>query len=294
MVKCFLCPRDCGVDRSQGEIGCCAVTNLMAARAALHFWEEPILSGQKGSGAIFFSGCNLHCVFCQNQAISNGEAGKSISQERLTEICLELQAKEAHNINLVTGTHFTPQIAAAIRSAKEQGLRIPVIWNSSAYEKPETLRLLEGAVDIWLPDLKYISSQLSALYSHAANYFAVAKEAIQEMFRQCGPFQLGSDGMLKRGMIIRYLLLPGCVEDGKQVLRYVHETYGDAVFLSVMNQYTPLPHVANYPALNRKVTQAEYEELLDYAESLDIEYGFLQEGDAAEESFIPQFNGEGL
>lgn len=294
MAKCFLCPKDCGIDRSNGEIGCCGVGTLTAARAALHFWEEPVLSGDRGSGAIFFTGCNLQCVFCQNHNISQGVHGKEISRERLTEICLELQEKGAHNINLVTGTQFTPVIAGAVRMAKEQGLKIPVIWNSSAYEKPETLRLLEGVVDIWLPDMKYVSPVLSEKYSHAADYFSVAKEALREMYRQCGPFQIGEDGMMKRGMIVRYLLLPGCVEDGKAVLEYLYTTYGDDIFISIMNQYTPLPHVAAYPELNRKVTDEEYDEILDFAEELGIENGFIQEGGASEESFIPPFDEEGL
>ncbi len=296
MSDCTICPRKCHVNRLAGQVGFCGQTaELTAARAALHYWEEPCISGGTGSGAIFFSGCNLQCVFCQNHDIAIGKSGKIISSGRLTEIMLELQDKGAANINLVTGTHFIPQIALALSTAKSYGLSIPVVYNTSAYEEPVSLRLLEGLVDIYLPDLKYFSSGLSADCSHAADYFVKASAAIAEMFRQTGIPVLDPDtGLMRRGVIVRHLLLPGETKDSKKVLRYLHETYGNDIYVSIMNQYTPLEQVAQNPALNRKVTEEEYGRVLVFAERLGIEQGFYQEGETASESFIPAFDGEGL
>ncbi|MCM1541516.1 MAG: radical SAM protein [Blautia sp.] len=296
MSDCTLCPRMCHADRLAGQTGFCGQTaELTAARAALHYWEEPCISGDTGSGAVFFSGCNLQCVFCQNHNIALGKSGKNISIERLTEIFLELQDKGAANINLVTSTHFIPQIALALSSAKAQGLAIPVVYNTGSYEEAASLQLLEGLVDIYLPDLKYFSSELSAKYSHAADYFEKASAAIAEMYRQTGPPVVDArTGLMRRGVIVRHLLLPGETKDSKKVLRYLHETYGNDIYVSIMNQYTPLEHVAQIPALNRKVTEAEYDRALVFAERLGIEQGFYQEGGTASESFIPEFDGEGL
>lgn len=296
MSDCAICPRKCHVNRLAGQVGFCGQTaELTAARAALHYWEEPCISGITGSGAIFFSGCNLQCVFCQNHDIAIGKSGKIISSGRLTEIMLELQDKGAANINLVTGTHFIPQIALALSTAKSYGLSIPVVYNTSAYEEPVSLRLLEGLVDIYLPDLKYFSSELSTDCSHAADYFAKASAAIAEMFRQTSVPVLDPDtGLMRRGVIVRHLLLPGETKDSKKVLRYLHETYGNDIYVSIMNQYTPLEQVAQNPALNRKVTEEEYGRVLVFAERLGIEQGFYQEGETAVESFIPAFDGEGL
>lgn len=296
MSDCTICPRKCHVNRQAGQVGFCGQTaELAAARAALHYWEEPCISGSTGSGAIFFSGCNLQCVFCQNHDIAMGKNGKIISSRRLTEIMLELQDKGAANINLVTGTHFIPQIALALSSAKALGLTIPVVYNTSGYEEPSSLRLLEGLVDIYLPDLKYFSSGLSADYSHAADYFLQASAAIAEMFRQTGSPVMDPDtGLMQRGVIVRHLLLPGETKDSKKILRYLHEAYGNDIYVSIMNQYTPLEQVAQIPALNRKVTEAEYSRVLVFAERLGIEQGFCQEGETASESFIPAFDGEGL
>lgn len=296
MSNCTICPRKCHVNRQAGQVGFCGQTaELAAARAALHYWEEPCISGSTGSGAIFFSGCNLQCVFCQNHDIAMGKNGKIISSRRLTEIMLELQDKGAANINLVTGTHFIPQIALALSSAKALGLTIPVVYNTSGYEEPSSLRLLEGLVDIYLPDLKYFSSGLSADYSHAADYFLQASAAIAEMFRQTGSPVMDPDtGLMQRGVIVRHLLLPGETKDSKKILRYLHEAYGNDIYVSIMNQYTPLEQVAQIPALNRKVTEAEYSRVLVFAERLGIEQGFCQEGETASESFIPAFDGEGL
>lgn len=298
MKKCTLCPRSCLVDRTKGERGICGQNDkLKVARAALHYWEEPCISGKEGSGTVFFSGCALHCVFCQNANIANGTAGKEISIERLAEIFLELQEKKANNINLVTPGHFVPQIVMALQAAKNQGLVIPVVYNTSSYECVDTIKKLEGLVDIYLPDFKYMDTGLSAKYSHATDYSEVAKKAVAEMVRQTGEavfLHNDEDDLISRGTIVRHLLLPGCVEDSKAVIRYLYETYGNRIYISIMNQFTPLPGVKKYPELNRRVTEEEYEEVVDYAISLGVENGFIQEGETAEESFIPEFDGEGV
>lgn len=295
---CTLCPRNCKVDRKNGEKGVCGQTEeLKVARAALHFWEEPCISGETGSGTVFFSGCSLHCVFCQNEPIANGTVGKLITVERLAQIFLELQQQGANNINLVTPGHYIPQIKEALLLAKAQGLTLPVVYNTSSYESVEALKRLEGLVDIYLPDFKYMSSELSAKYSHAADYADVAKAAIAEMVRQTGnPVfdAAGEEGLIKRGTIVRHLTLPGCMDDSKVILQYLHETYGDRIYISIMNQFTPLANVADYPELNRKITEEEYDELIDYAIDLGVEQGFIQEGETAEESFIPDFGCQGV
>lgn len=345
MKKCTLCPRNCAVSRADGETGICGQTKeLKVARAALHYWEEPCISGKRGSGAVFFSGCALHCVFCQNHNIANGTAGKVISPERLCEIFLELQEKGANNINLVTPGHFVPQIIPALEQAKRQGLILPVVYNTSSYESVDTIRRLDGLVDVYLPDFKYMSPELSAKYSHAADYSEAAKAALAEMVRQTGEPEFapekeaeiesgqrqpedgesGSGGesrqkeqeavspsgkagadcgvddpieagwLMKRGVIVRHLLLPGCVTDSKAVIKYLYETYGDTIYISIMNQFTPLAGLERYSELNRRVTDEEYEEVVDYAIGLGVERGFIQEGDTAEESFIPEFDCEGV
>ena len=297
-MKCDLCPRKCLVDRKKGEKGICGQTeNLKVARAALHFWEEPCISGDAGSGAVFFSGCPLHCVFCQNENIANGTVGKEISLERLVDIFLELQEKGANNINLVTPGHFVPQIVKALDQARREGLTLPVVYNTSSYETVDTIKMLEGYVDIYLPDFKYMSPVLSKKYSHAPDYAQVAKAAIAEMVRQTGKavFVNGDeDNLILRGTIVRHLTLPGCMEDSMQILKYLHETYGDTIYISIMNQFTPLSNLEKYPELNRKITDEEYETLVDYAIEIGIENGFIQEGDTAEESFIPAFDCEGV
>ncbi len=296
MSDCTLCPRKCHVNRLAGETGFCGQTaEIKAARAALHYWEEPCISGSTGSGAVFFSGCNLQCVFCQNHDIALGKSGKAVPPKRLAEIFLELQAKGAANINLVTGTHFIPQIALALSAAKTGGLSVPVVYNTGSYEEAASLRLLEGLVDIYLPDLKYHSSALSRKYSHADDYFQKASAAIAEMYRQTGAPVLDPDtGLMRKGMIVRHLLLPGETKNAKKVLRYLHETYGNGIYVSIMNQYTPLPHTAQLPPLNRRVTEEEYKRVLVFAERLGIGRGFYQEGGTVSESFIPKFNNEGL
>lgn len=301
MQDCTLCPRQCHADRRTGNNGFCGQSaEIIAARAALHFWEEPCISGEVGSGAVFFSGCNLKCAFCQNHNIALGKAGHSLSLERLTQIFLELQDKGAANINLVTAGHFLPQVCLALEKARNSGLTIPIVYNTSSYEEISSLRLLEGLVDIWLPDLKYHSPQLSGLLSQAPDYFEKAALAIAEMFRQAGPPVFDSEsGLMKRGVIVRHLLLPGQTGDSKRILRYLHDTYGNDIYVSIMNQYTPLEHLALLPepvrsTLQRKVSQEEYARVLDFADRIGIENGFFQDGETAQESFIPEFDGEGL
>lgn len=311
LEDCTLCPRRCHVNRLAGQTGYCGQTaELKAARAALHFWEEPCLSGANGSGTVFFSGCSLRCVFCQNYNIAAGRAGQTVSNQRLSDIFLELQEKGAHNINLVTPTHFIPQMIRALERAKGHGLSIPIVYNTGSYEEVDSLRLLDGLIDIYLPDLKYFSSDLSTKFSNAPDYFEKASAAIAEMYRQVGapawedapvpPDDICSRPedtptlLLRRGMIVRHLLLPGQIKDSKKILRYLHETYGDDIYISIMNQYTPLPHAAHIPELNRRVTQEEYDRVLLFAERIGIQKGFEQEGSAAEASFIPEFDGEGL
>lgn len=293
-TSCTLCPRNCHADRTQGKTGFCGMSALVeVARASLHMWEEPCISGTNGSGTIFFTGCNLKCVFCQNHSIAIGQKGKKISIEQLTELFFMLQDKQAHNINLVTPSHYIPSIAKALTLAKKSGLHIPVVYNTSSYEHVEALKLLDGLVDIYLPDFKYISSDLSRRYSHAADYSEVAQKSLAEMYRQVQS-PVFEDDLIKKGMIVRHLVLPSCTKDSKEVIRYLYETYKDDIFISIMNQYTPLPHVSAYPELNRRVTSREYDEVVDYAIALGVEQGFIQEGDTALESFIPEFDFTGL
>ena len=299
--KCNLCPRNCNVDREEEKKGYCGQTNkIFVARAALHMWEEPCISGKEGSGAVFFCGCNLRCIFCQNHKIAlgkeaTGEAvGKEISIERLKDIFLELQEKGANNINLVTGTHYIPQIAVALKLAKQNGLRIPVVYNTGGYEKVESLRCLEGLVDIYLPDMKYVSKKLSKEYSNAEDYYEVVKDAIEEMVRQVGEATFDERGYMKKGVIVRHLVLPGSTKDSRAVLDYLWDTYGNKIYISIMNQYTPMEQIKNHPLLSRKVTKREYAKVIDYALSLGWENAFIQEGETAKESFIPGFNHEGV
>lgn len=293
-MECRLCPRGCGVDRDAGKRGYCKETSeIKVARAALHYWEEPCISGETGSGTVFFSGCPLQCVFCQNREIADDRVGKLISEERLAEIFLMLQEEGANNINLVTPTHYVPQIRGALRRAKSQGLRLPIVYNTGSYECVDTLRMMDGLVDIYLPDLKYADSRLSQRYSHAPDYFEVAARAIQEMVRQVGEPQF-AETLLRRGVIVRHLVLPGCTGDSKEVVRYLYETYGDRIYISIMNQFTSMKDLSAYPELMRRVSETEYDEVVEYALSLGVENGFIQEGETAEESFIPPFDLSGV
>lgn len=291
---CMLCPRACGVDRTHGQRGFCGASNeVFVARAALHAWEEPPLSGQNGSGTVFFAHCTLGCVFCQNRTISrHTDAGRRVDAGRLSEIFLELEGKGAHNINLVTATHYVPPVCDALQRAKDQGLTIPVVYNNGGYEVVDTLRMLEGLVDIYLPDFKYYSTYYAQMYSRTADYPDIAKEAIAEMVRQTGKPCFDKDHMLTRGTIIRHLMLPSLGSDTAQILRYIAEHWGDRVLVSLMRQYTPFG-MENHPEINRKLTEAEYEEAAEQFRSLGLS-GFLQDGESISESFIPEFNGEGV
>lgn len=295
LKECTLCPRECHIDRTSGNKGYCGMTDeLVVARAALHMWEEPCISGEEGSGAVFFSGCAMGCIYCQNHNIAKGLAGKKITIERLSDIFLELQEKKANNINLVTPSHYVPQIIESIKMARIKGLRIPIVYNCSGYEKVETLQLLEGYVDIYLPDFKYMDPKLAEKYSKCRDYFAYAAKAIKEMVRQTKEPIFDERGIMKQGVIVRHLTLPGFLEDSKNIIKYLYETYGDKIYISILNQFTPLEMVKEYPELNRRIMEVEYEELIDFAIKLGVENGFIQEGETASDSFIPEFNEEGV
>jgi len=293
--NCLLCPRKCGINRSTGQTGVCGVSSeIKVARAALHYWEEPCISGKRGSGAVFFSGCSLHCVFCQNREISDGKAGKVISKERLSDIFMELAGKGANNINLVTPGQYIPDIVWAVNDAKSRGMKLPIIYNTSGYENVTELKLLEGIVDVYLPDFKYMDSTLSAMYSRAKDYPSVAKQALSEMVRQQPDVVIDdATGLIQKGVIVRQLLLPGHVNDAKAVLKYLYDTYHDHVYISMMSQFTPIA-LKDYPEINRTVTKREYERLVNYALEIGITNAFIQEGDVAKDSFIPAFDCEGV
>lgn len=293
--NCLLCPRKCGINRRTGQTGVCGVSSeIKVARAALHYWEEPCISGKRGSGAVFFSGCSLHCVFCQNREISDGKAGKLISKERLSDIFIELADKGANNINLVTPGQYIPDIVWAVNDAKSRGMKLPIIYNTSGYENVTELKLLEGIVDVYLPDFKYMDSTLSARYSRAKDYPSVAKQALSEMVRQQPDVVIDdATGLIQKGVIVRQLLLPGHVNDAKAVLKYLYDTYHDHVYISMMSQFTPIA-LKDYPEINRTVTKREYERLVDYALEIGITNAFIQEGDVAKDSFIPAFDCEGV
>lgn len=293
---CCLCPRNCGADRADGKTGFCGVPETVyVARAALHFWEEPCISGTDGSGAVFFSGCPLRCVYCQNYELAHARAGIPVTIQRLAEIFLELQEQGANNINLVTPTQYTPAIVRALAEAKRNGLIIPAVYNCGGYESVSTLRMLDGLVDIYLTDFKYIDTEAAAKYSGARDYPEVARKALDEMTRQIPSSETGPDGIMKKGVIVRHLLLPGQVRAAKKIVKYVYENYKDRVWLSLMNQYTPFPRIKEaFPELARRVTAREYNVLVDYAIDLGVENAYIQEGKTAKESFIPAFDGEGV
>lgn len=293
--NCLLCPRKCGINRRTGQTGVCGVSSeIKVARAALHYWEEPCISGKRGSGAVFFSGCSLHCVFCQNREISDGKEGKVISKERLSDIFIELADKGANNINLVTPGQYIPDIVWAVNDAKSRGMKLPIIYNTSGYENVTELKLLEGIVDVYLPDFKYMDSTLSARYSRAKDYPSVAKQALSEMVRQQPDVVIDdATGLIQKGVIVRQLLLPGHVNDAKAVLKYLYDTYHDHVYISMMSQFTPIA-LKDYTEINRTVTKREYERLVNYALEIGITNAFIQEGDVAKDSFIPAFDCEGV
>lgn len=289
LKNCMLCPRKCGVNRYT-DVGFCGATNkIKLAYYSLHMWEEPVISGTNGSGTIFFSHCNMHCLYCQNKKISIDGYGKYISNKRLGEIMLKLQEMGAHNINLVTPTHYVPQIASILHKLRHNMLWIPVVYNTSSYENVGTLMMMRGLVDIYLADLKYYDNSLGVNYSSCNNYFETATMAIDEMYRQVGRCEFDKDGLMKKGVIIRILILPGHLDDAKKIIEYVYKTFGDDVFISIMNQFTPVNYCV-YNNLNRKITDEEYDEVIKFALELGVSNAFIQEGDTASDSFIPNFN----
>lgn len=287
--NCRLCPRNCGVDRTNNELGFCkAPSKIKIARYSLHFWEEPCLSSDKGSGTIFFSCCNLKCVFCQNFEISSNNYGREISVDEFSNICLKLQDKGANNINLVTPTMYIPLIKEGLILAKKKGLAIPIVYNTSGYENIEALKELDGLIDIYLPDFKYYDDSLGRKFSLVKDYSKYAKEAIKEMYRQVGKNKFKDDIMVK-GVIVRHLLLPSHSDDSKKIIKYLYDTYKDNIYMSIMNQYTPVRKIDKYPELNSTVLESEYDELINYACDLGVTNAFIQEGETCKESFIPDF-----
>lgn len=289
LKNCCLCPRKCEINRYEQKGYCGANNKLKIAHYSLHMWEEPVISGDTGSGTIFFSNCNMKCMYCQNKKISLDGYGKYTSLKRLEEIMMELQDKGANNINLVTPTHYVPQIAKVLKRIKNKSLNIPVVYNTSSYENVGTLMMMNNLVDIYLADLKYYDDELALKYSFCTDYFETATMAIDEMYRQVGGLQISEDGLLKKGVIVRVLILPGHIEDAKNIINYLYKTFGDSIIISIMNQFTPV-NKCKYDNLNRKVTDDEYNEVIDFASELGIVNAFVQEGDSAEESFIPDFD----
>lgn len=297
--NCTLCPRECHVDRTVSKGFCGSDASLYVARAALHMWEEPCISGSEGSGTVFFSGCNLHCVYCQNSEISGGLAGKEISVERLAQIFIELQSKKANNINLVTPSHYIPHIIAALDLAKEKGLNIPIVYNTSSYEKPSAVEQLKGYVDVFLPDYKYSDSALAGLYSKAPDYPIIASKAIEKMLEITGkPVFDESTGLIKKGVIVRVLVLPGHTNDAINTIRYLYETFQNDIYISIMSQYTPIPETLPegepFDCLKRPITRREYDKVVNVALDMGLTNAFIQEGKACSESFIPAFDNEGV
>lgn len=295
---CNLCSRECGARRQQGETGyCVSQSRPVVARAALHMWEEPCISGEAGSGAVFFAGCSLRCIYCQNFELARGRKGFEVGIEQLADIFLALQGKGAANINLVTPDHFTLAVIPAVRMARERGLMLPVIYNCSGYEKEELIESLRGTVDIFLVDFKYMGEELARKFSFAPDYPEIAKKALARMLSLTGELVFDEKGMLQKGVIVRHLLLPGHKRNAREVIEYIHQNYGDRVILSLMNQYTPFERLKEREdcrELCRRVTKREYEAVIEYTLSLGMENVFIQEGETAKESFIPEFDGEGI
>ena len=291
--SCALCPRSCRGDRRETTGFCGKSDVLTAAKAYLHKWEEPCISGENGSGTVFFSGCNLRCVYCQNNEIASGHAGVNITAERLSEIFLEQQERGAENINLVTPTHYVPHIVAALDAVRGK-LKIPVVYNCGGYESIDTLRMLEGYVNIYLPDFKYMDTAIASRYSAAPDYPKYAKAAVKEMVRQTGACKFDENGIMTGGTLVRHLVLPSYTENSKSVVEYLYKTYGNDIYMSIMNQYTPLPYVGAYPEINRRLTDSEYDEVISFAADLGVENAYVQEGGTVSESFIPVFDGGGI
>ncbi|MBO5207415.1 MAG: radical SAM protein [Clostridia bacterium] len=284
---CTLCQRRCRINRHEAKGYCKSTASLSVARAALHLWEEPIISGTRGSGTIFFSGCSLGCIYCQNHEISGAQLGRELTPKALADVMLRLEERGAHNVNLVTPTHFAPSVREAILIAKSNGLSLPIVYNTGSYDSQEALSLMSGLVDVYLPDLKYYRSETARELSYAEDYPSVAREAIAEMHRQTGAPVIGEDGLIRRGTVVRILLLPGHVAEAKLSLKYLYEAYGNEIFVSLMSQYTPIGKMP--PPLNRRVTREEYRQLTDYAARLGVENCFIQDISSSSEAFIPDF-----
>ncbi|MGN1116549.1 MAG: radical SAM protein [Candidatus Ornithomonoglobus sp.] len=292
LKSCRLCPRQCGADRLNGECGFCgAGREVRIARAALHFWEEPCISGSSGSGTVFFSNCTMKCVYCQNYEVSTNNLGYAVTEEELAEIFLDLQRQGANNINLVTPTHFVPQIIAALDIAKERGMTLPVVYNTGGYELPETIEMLCGYADIYMPDFKYYDNKVAAQYSKASDYLERVKAALDSMYRQTGAPVLDENGIMQRGMIIRHLMLPGRLSDTVHIINYIHKHFGDNVYFSLMSQYTPIRHIEGIEKLNGRLDERAYRAAVELCERFGMERVFIQDGEAASESFIPEFSG---
>lgn len=293
LSSCRLCPRRCGTDRTSGAAGFCgAGRSVRIARAALHFWEEPCISGTRGSGTVFFSGCTMKCVYCQNYKISAENMGCAVSESELADAFMRLMHEGAHNINLVTPTHYIPQIICALERARKCGLNIPVVYNTGGYENAETIKMLNGYIDIYMPDIKYFDDLKAKKYSYAANYRETVCAAVDEMLAQTGAPELGTDGIMKKGVIIRHLMLPGSLADTLHIIDYVNSRYGNSVYFSLMSQYTPVRHIEKYKELNGKIKKECYEFAVERCASLGMENVYIQEGEAADESFIPEFSGK--
>lgn len=291
LAKCKLCPRNCNVNRHK-EVGFCKAKDFIKiARADLYYYEEPCISGDSGSGAIFFSYCNLKCLFCQNYEISEENIGKEISIEKFSDICLKLQKKGALNINIITPTHYIPLIKEGLMLAKEKGLTIPIVYNTSSYENVESLKLLDGLIDIYLPDFKYYNDEIAIKYSSARNYVNVCKKAIAEMYRQVGKSKFDDNGIMKKGVIVRHLLLPNMENDSKKIIEYLYKTYKDDIYISIMNQYTPMKKL-KYEELNHKISDDVYDDVINFAYDLGIRNAFIQEGETQKKSFIPDFRNQ--
>lgn len=292
LEKCKICPHNCGVNRLNGNIGRCKSNgNIKLAMASIHNFEEPCISGENGSGTVFFSNCNMNCVFCQNYKISQQGLGREISIEELAEIFIDEQNKNAENINLVTPTMYVYHIIEAIKIAKNKGLKIPIVYNSNGYENVETIKKLKGYIDIYLPDLKYYDDDLAFKYSGVKNYFENATSAIKEMYNQVGSPVLDENGMMKKGLIIRHLVLPNNLQNSKDVLKWINDNIDKNVFVSVMAQYFPTNKAKDFPEINRKLTKEEYEEIENYLYSLDLDNGYIQELGEHEEEYVPDFEG---
>lgn len=290
LIECKVCPHNCKVNRTNNEIGRCRASDkVKIALASLHYYEEPCISGEKGSGTVFFSNCNMNCKFCQNYEISAEGKGKEITIEELADTFLDLQQKGANNINLVTPTIYAYKIIEAIKIAKSKGLKIPIIYNSNGYESIDTLKNLEGYIDVYLPDLKYYYDDIAIKYSGVKNYFTVATEAIKEMYRQVGAPKLNENGMIQKGLIIRHLVLPNNIENSKKVLSWIKNNIDENVYVSIMAQYFPCYKAKNINDLNRKLTVEEYEEIENFVYELDISNGYMQDLGEYEEEYVPNF-----